>query len=87
MVKTTYSNCNSEDEDEYEDLDAPDFADNVGSFEGHDDNILDSEDDLEYSINKMSITPKPAFQYHMAANSHTISRMPARIRPSVSPPW
>ncbi|XP_008805454.1 RNA polymerase I-specific transcription initiation factor RRN3-like [Phoenix dactylifera] len=79
MVKTTYINCNSEDEDEYEDLDGPDFADNVGSS--------DSEDDLECSMNKMSITPKPAFQYHMAANSHTASRMPARIRPSMSPTW
>ncbi|XP_038983919.1 RNA polymerase I-specific transcription initiation factor RRN3-like isoform X1 [Phoenix dactylifera] len=87
MVKTTYSNCNSADEYEYEDLDAPDFADNVERFEGHDNNDLDSEDDLEYSINKMSITPKPAFQYPAAANFHIPSRMPARIRPSVSPAW
>ncbi|KAG1326802.1 putative Expansin-A16 [Cocos nucifera] len=34
MVKTTYSNYNSEDEYQYEDLDAPDFADNVGSSDG-----------------------------------------------------
>ncbi|KAG1364208.1 RNA polymerase I-specific transcription initiation factor RRN3 [Cocos nucifera] len=87
MVKTTYSNCNSEDEDEFEDLDAPDCADNVGSFEGNDNNDFDSEDDLEYSINKMSITPKPAFQYPAAANFHIPCRMPARIRPSVSPTW
>nr|XP_010913887.2 RNA polymerase I-specific transcription initiation factor RRN3 isoform X6 [Elaeis guineensis] len=79
MVKTTYSNYNSEDEYEYEDLDAPDFADKVGSSDG--------EDDLEYSMNKMSITPKPAFHYHIAAESHAPSRMPARIRPSVSPTW
>lgn len=78
MVKATYSNCNIEDEDEYEDLDAPDFAD-VGSS--------DSEDDLEHSMNKMSITPKPTFQYQIAAESHAPSRMPARIRPSVSPTW
>lgn len=86
MVRTTYSNCNSEDEDE--DLDGPD--DNIGPLDDHD--ILDpdtesddEDDDLDLSMSKMSITPKPAFQYPMAGNLHNGSQIPARIRPSVSP--
>ncbi|XP_020102675.1 RNA polymerase I-specific transcription initiation factor RRN3-like [Ananas comosus] len=89
MVKTTYSNCNSEEDDEeFDDLDAPDFAENIGSYE--DNNIgfeSEDEDDLGYSMNKMSITPKPAFQFPMATDFQIPSRMPARIRPSVSPTW
>lgn len=89
MVKTTYSNCNSEedneeddDEDgELEDLDAPKISSGpIGSFKDHyDDDYNNSDeegDDLEYSLNKMSITPKQTFNLHM----------PAKIRPSVSPP-
>lgn len=83
MVKTTYSDCNSEDED----LDALDFADNVASE--HDDENLDpdseSDDELDYSLSRMSITPKPAFHYPMAGDLQRRSQMPAKIRPSVSP--
>ncbi|KAJ8500245.1 hypothetical protein OPV22_010797 [Ensete ventricosum] len=87
MVKTTYSNCNSEDEYEFDDLDAPDFPENAGTYEEHEDLDLDHGDDLEYSLNKMSITPKSAFQHPINTNFHQPSRMPARIRPSVSPNW
>ncbi|KAJ6808107.1 RNA polymerase I-specific transcription initiation factor RRN3-like [Iris pallida] len=84
MVKKTYSNCGSDDEDE--DLDAPEFADHIEPMDGHEDVDLDSEDeDLKYSMNKMSITPKPAFHHPVAGNFRGHSQMPARIRPSVSP--
>ncbi|XP_072969754.1 uncharacterized protein [Typha angustifolia] len=86
QVTTTYSNCNSEEDDEeYEDLDSPEFADDVGNFEDLDNH--NSDDDLEYSMNKMSITPTPTFQYPRASNLRIPSQMPARIRPSVSPPY
>ncbi|KAJ8498735.1 hypothetical protein OPV22_009287 [Ensete ventricosum] len=84
MVKTTYSNCNSEGEDEFDDLDAPDFPEN----NTHDDDLdVDNGDELEFSMNKMSITPNPTFQHPVITNFDRPSRMPARIRPSVSPPW
>ncbi|XP_065036648.1 uncharacterized protein LOC135672123 [Musa acuminata AAA Group] len=83
MVKTTYSNCNSEGEDEFDDLDTPDFPEN----NTHDDLDLDNRDELEFSMNKMSITPNPNFQHPVITNFDHPSRMPARIRPSVSPPW
>ncbi|XP_078170624.1 uncharacterized protein LOC144564918 [Carex rostrata] len=84
-AKTTYSYCNSEEDDdedeELQDLDAPRISsDPISSFKGHyDDDYNNSDgegDDLEYSLNKMSITPKQTFNLHM----------PAKIRPSVSPP-
>ncbi|RRT77403.1 hypothetical protein B296_00020892 [Ensete ventricosum] len=84
MVKTTYSNCNSEDEYEFDDLDAPDFPENAGTYEEHEDLDLNHGDDLEYSLNKMSITPKSAFQHPINTNFHQPSLMPARIRPSVT---
>ena len=85
MVKTTYSNYNSEDEDE--DLDDPEFADNAGPNDDNDNLEVDSEsdDEIEYSMSKMSITPRPAFHYPMAGNLHNGSQMPAKLRPSVSP--
>ena len=82
-AKTTYSYCNSEEEEdedkELQDLDAPIISsDPINSFKDHHDddyNNSDGEgDDLEYSLNKMSITPKQTFNLHM----------PAKIRPSVN---
>ncbi|KAL0916537.1 hypothetical protein M5K25_014058 [Dendrobium thyrsiflorum] len=85
MVKKTYSNFNSDDD--LDDLD-PDSADE-GSHDGLDDEELadeDGEDDLGCSMNNMSITPRPVFEMATASGSIPIpSRMPARIRPSVSP--
>jgi RNA polymerase I-specific transcription initiation factor RRN3 len=85
MVKTTYSNDNGDDDDdELEDLDAPEM--NVGSLDDHVEIDINSDDDLEYSLNKMSITPHRSFYHPMATNSDAGLSMPARIRPSVSPP-
>lgn len=90
-VKTTYSNCNSEEDEEEEDddeedgelehLDAPKISSRQnGSFgDQYNDDYINSDgegDDLEFTLNKMSITPKETFGLHM----------PAKIRPSVSPP-
>lgn len=85
MVKTTYSNYNSDDDDdELGDLDAPEM--NVGSMDDHVEIDFNSDDDLEYSMNKMSITPHRSFYHPVAINSDAGLSMPARIRPSVSPP-
>ncbi|PKU79863.1 hypothetical protein MA16_Dca012051 [Dendrobium catenatum] len=86
MVKKTYSNFNSDDD--FDDLD-PESADE-GSHDGLDDEELvdeDGEDDLGCSMNNMSITPRPVFEMATASGGSIPipSRMPARIRPSVSP--
>ncbi|XP_006656406.1 RNA polymerase I-specific transcription initiation factor RRN3 isoform X2 [Oryza brachyantha] len=83
-VKTTYSNYNSDCDDELADIDAPEM--NVGSLDDHVEIDLNSDDDLEYSINKMSITPHHSFFHQTMMNSGTGLTMPAKIRPSVSPP-
>ncbi|KAL6603199.1 hypothetical protein ACP70R_043560 [Stipagrostis hirtigluma subsp. patula] len=85
MVKTSYSNHNSDDDDdELGDIDAPEM--NVGSLEDHVEIDFNSDDDLEYSMNKMSITPHRSFHHPMAMHNNSGPSMPARIRPSVSPP-
>ena len=90
MVKTTYSDDNEDDDDdELEDLDAPEM--NVGSLDDHLEIDMNSDDEgLEYSMNKMSITPYRSFLHPLATPLPTDSdagrSMPARIRPSVSPP-
>lgn len=91
MVKKTYSNFNSDDD--FDDLD-PDSADE-GSDDDRDGEEVaveedededEDEDDLGCSMNNMSITPRPVFEIATASGSIPIpSRMPARIRPSVSP--
>lgn len=73
----------------------PDFAE-IGCFsENHkietdsdedDDDDNDNDNDLELSMNKMSITPKHYFNPHLMGKQQFPARMPARIRPSVSPP-
>ncbi|XBI12405.1 hypothetical protein VPH35_139284 [Triticum aestivum] len=85
MVKTTYSDDTDDDDDELEDLDAPEM--NVGSLDDHVEiDINSDDDDLEYSMNKMSITPHHSFLHQMAMDSDGGLSMPARIRPSTSPP-
>jgi len=87
MVKTTYSDDNEDDDDdELEDLDAPGM--NVGSLDDHVEIDMNSDDEgLEYSMNKMSITPyNRSFHHPLAMDNDGGLSMPARIRPSVSPP-
>lgn len=84
LVKTTYSNNDSDDDDELGDLDAPGM--NVGSLDDHVEIDFNSDDDIEYSMNKMSITPHRSFYHPMATSRDSGLSMPARIRPSVSPP-
>ncbi|XP_020590752.1 RNA polymerase I-specific transcription initiation factor RRN3-like [Phalaenopsis equestris] len=92
MVRKTYSNFNSDDD--LDDLD-PDSIDE-GSDDGLDEEVADEDDEdedededeveLGCSMNNMSITPRPVFEMATASGSIPIpSRMPARIRPSVSP--
>ncbi|KAG2613847.1 hypothetical protein PVAP13_4KG392600 [Panicum virgatum] len=82
LVQTTYSN-NSDDDEELGDLDAPGM--NVDSLDDHIEIDFKDDDDIEYSMNKMSITPHRSF-HPMAMSSGSGLSMPARIRPSVSPP-
>ncbi|CAD6338560.1 unnamed protein product [Miscanthus lutarioriparius] len=68
FVKTTYSNNNSdEDDDELADIDAPGM--NVGSLDDHFEIDFNNDDDIEYSMNKMSITPHRTFYHPLATNS------------------
>ncbi|KAM3240792.1 hypothetical protein ACQJBY_054056 [Aegilops geniculata] len=85
MVKTTYSNDKDDDDDELLDLDAPEMS--VGSLDDHVEIDINSDDnELEYSMNKMSITPHRSFYHGVAADGYAGLSMPARIRPSASPP-
>ena len=85
MVRTTYSDDNEDDDEELEDLDAP--GTNVGSLDDHVEIDINNDDDLEYSMNKMSITPyNRSFHHPLAMDNDGGLSMPARIRPSVSPP-
>lgn len=81
LVKTTYSDG---DDDELGDLDAPGM--NVDSLDDHVEIDLNDDEGIEYSMNKMSITPHRSFYHPMAMSSDSGLSMPARIRPSVSPP-
>ena len=87
MVRTSYD----DDEEGCSNEDVEDFGgsgENVAarSFEDHDHHFND--DELDYSLNKMSITPKNSFlKYYMFGGDLCGSalRMPSRIRPSTSP--
>ncbi|CAN6193347.1 unnamed protein product [Urochloa humidicola] len=82
LVKTTYSD---DEGDELGDFDAPGM--NVDSLDDNVEIELNSDDDdIEYTMNKMSITPHHSFYYPMAMSDDSGLSMPARIRPSVSPP-
>jgi RNA polymerase I-specific transcription initiation factor RRN3 len=70
MVKATY------DEDD-DDNDAEVIVN------GDEDSDEDDEADLDYALNKMSITPKHSFKNKMERDR--LLRMPSRIRPSTSP--
>lgn len=90
MVKTTYYDS-SEGDDELKDLGHSNFPKDAVGFEGNGDIDLnddddDDEDDLDLKIDKMSITPNPSFLHQIATNFDQSLRMPARIRPSQSPP-
>ncbi|PKA63052.1 hypothetical protein AXF42_Ash007848 [Apostasia shenzhenica] len=84
MVRKTYNNYNSDEE--FEDLDQ-DSADEAGNDENDDVDVSYGDDDeLGHSMNKMSITPRTVYEFGMAqGNIRISSKMPARIRPSVSP--
>ncbi|KAL1187642.1 hypothetical protein V5N11_005036 [Cardamine amara subsp. amara] len=71
MVRATY------DEDEEDDDDAEVIVN------GDEDSDEEDEADLDYSMNKMSITPKHSFKNTM--EKERLLRMPSRIRPSTSP--
>ncbi|XP_042472218.1 RNA polymerase I-specific transcription initiation factor rrn3-like [Zingiber officinale] len=81
MVKTTYSDYDSS---EGEDSEGEDELKDLGPSNFPKDN--DDEDDLDLKIDKMSITPNPSFLHQIATNFDQSSQMPARIRPSQSPP-
>ncbi|KAG7569173.1 RNA polymerase I specific transcription initiation factor RRN3 [Arabidopsis thaliana x Arabidopsis arenosa] len=72
MVSATY------DEDEEDD----DFDAEV-IVNGDEDSDEGDEADLDYALNKMSITPKHSFKNKMERDR--LLRMPSRIRPSTSP--
>ncbi|GJM97621.1 hypothetical protein PR202_ga14559 [Eleusine coracana subsp. coracana] len=81
-VKTTYSN-NYDDDNELGDLD----DDELGDVDAdHVEIDINSDDDLEYSLNKMSITPHRSFYHPMTMNNATGLSMPAKIRPSLHSP-
>jgi RNA polymerase I-specific transcription initiation factor RRN3 len=59
---------------------------NVDGMDDHVEIDFNDDDDIEYSMNKMSITPHHSFYHPMIMSSDSGLSMPARIRPSVSPP-
>lgn len=71
MVRATY------DEDEEDDDDAEVIVN------GDEDSDEEEDADLDYAMNKMSITPKHSFKNTM--EKERLMRMPSRIRPSTSP--
>ncbi|KAF8406741.1 hypothetical protein HHK36_008833 [Tetracentron sinense] len=87
MVKTTYDDDEYGSSDEDSDKDFGDgnegFVDD-GMARSFEQNEFDF-DEFEYSLNKMSITPRSTLNHMLADNLHTPMRMPARIRPSTSP--
>jgi len=89
MVRTTYDDDEegSSEEDVFEDFTGR-SGENVvddamaASYEEHD---LDL-DEFDYSMTKMSITPKNSLNYRFGGELHRgAMQMPSRIRPSTSP--
>ncbi|XP_058180575.1 uncharacterized protein LOC131299052 [Rhododendron vialii] len=90
MVRTTYDNDDEEgssDEDVFEDFTGG-SGENVvddamaASYEDHDIDL----DEFDYSMNKMSITPKNSLKYRFGGELRGgAMQMPSRIRPSMSP--
>uniref|UniRef100_A0A5B6ZC63 Putative RNA polymerase I-specific transcription initiation factor rrn3 n=1 Tax=Davidia involucrata TaxID=16924 RepID=A0A5B6ZC63_DAVIN len=89
IVRTTYDDDeeSSSDEDVAENCAAGGNRENIAddgmasSFEEHD---LDL-DEFDYSLNKMSITPKNSLNYRFGGDFRGPMQMPSRIRPSTSP--
>ncbi|ESQ52079.1 hypothetical protein EUTSA_v10016395mg [Eutrema salsugineum] len=73
MVKATYD----EDDDEDDEDDAEIIVN------GDEESDEEDEADLDYAMNKMSITPKHSFKNKMERDR--LMKMPSRIRPSTSP--
>ncbi|KAG5534461.1 hypothetical protein RHGRI_022558 [Rhododendron griersonianum] len=90
MVRTTYDNDDEEgssEEDVFEDFTGG-SGENVvndamaASYEDHDIDL----DEFDYSMNKMSITPKNSLKYRFGGELRGgAMQMPSRIRPSMSP--
>lgn len=72
MVRPTYDEEDDDDE----------FAAEV-IVNGDEDSDEGDDGDLDYSMNKMSITPKYSFKNKM--ERERLLKMPSRIRPSTSP--
>ncbi|KAK9280246.1 hypothetical protein L1049_013933 [Liquidambar formosana] len=89
MVRATYDDDEegSSDEDVAEDYYDGNNKENVAdegmteSFEEHDFDL----DEFDYSLNKMSITPKNSFNHMFSRDLQVPMQMPSRIRPSTSP--
>ncbi|XP_043710994.1 RNA polymerase I-specific transcription initiation factor RRN3-like isoform X2 [Telopea speciosissima] len=80
MVRTTYD---EEDEAITEEDDNDVVSDDAAarSFDEHDIDL----DEFEYSMNKMSITPRNSSKHGLTSGLRAPMRMPAKIRPSTSP--
>lgn len=50
---------------------------------GDEESDEENDGDLDYAMNKMSITPKHSFKNNMERDG--LMKMPSRIRPSTSP--
>ncbi|XP_047323800.1 RNA polymerase I-specific transcription initiation factor RRN3 [Impatiens glandulifera] len=75
MVKTTY-----EEEEEEDDQEEIMTADAMAT------SLMEEEEfSLDYSLNRMSITPKSTLNYHFGGAFNAVTKMPSRIRPSTSP--
>lgn len=90
MVRTTYDNDDEEgssEEDVFEDFTGGSGENVVDdamatSYEDHDIDL----DEFDYSMNKMSITPKNSLKYRFGGELRGgAMQMPSRIRPSMSP--
>lgn len=89
MVRSTYEEEEDDDEDDEgtsdEDAEVGKDSNRMRMFEDDarsiDEKDADLDDDFDYSLNKMSITPKNPPSYWLRDSVE----MPSRIRPSTSP--
>jgi len=72
MVRPTYDKDDEEEEDDAEII-----------VNGNEESDEEDEGDLDYALNKMSITPKHSFKNKM--ERERLVKMPSMIRPSTSP--
>ncbi|KAJ4903614.1 RNA polymerase I specific transcription initiation factor RRN3 protein [Raphanus sativus] len=73
MVRPTYEEDDDDDEDDAEII-----------VNGDEESDEEEEGDVDYAMNKMSITPKHSFKNKM--ERERLLKMPSMIRPSISPP-